>query len=124
MPPLLAKDRFSGRRERSARLPEELCRRARRTLAHMCGQESAHLLSAHLLSVHLFVPCLSVRRQYALKVLRQLSPERRTQRAAAHAFARHLAIGVAVDRNGAIVAAAKVPRRYRDCPGAAARTLG
>src|SRR5215471_12436661 len=39
---------------------------------------------------------VSVRYQHALKTLRQLSPKRRAQLAATHAFARHLAIGVAI----------------------------
>ena len=40
---------------------------------------------------------VSVRYQHALKTLRQLSPKRRAQLAPTHAFARHLAIGVAID---------------------------
>jgi hypothetical protein len=50
-----------------------------------------------------------VRYQHALKTLRQLSPKRRMQLARTHAFARHLAIGVAIDIYWVVVEDAKLP---------------
>ena len=51
---------------------------------------------------------VSVRYQHALKTLRQLSPKRRAQLAPTHAFARHLAIGVAIDIYWIVVEDAKL----------------
>src|SRR5262249_2711721 len=58
---------------------------------------------------------VSVRSQHAWKTPCQLSPKRRGQLAPTHAFARHLAIGVAIDiyQSPASLAAARAPRAAR-----------
>src|SRR6516164_6376832 len=75
---LLAKDRFFWTLSRSGRPLEESRHRARWKVARIQSP-------------------VSVRYQHALKTLRPLSPKRRGQLAPTHAFARHLAIGVAID---------------------------
>ena len=52
---------------------------------------------------------VSVRYQHALKTLRQLWPKRRAQLAPTHAFACHLAIGVAIDIYWVVVEDATLP---------------
>ena len=49
-----------------------------------------------------------VRYQHALKTLRQLSPKRRGQLSPIHAFARHLAMGVAIGIYWIVVEDAKL----------------
>ena len=74
----------------SGRLLEETRRRARWKVARIQSPVSA-------------------RYQHALKTLCQLSPKRRGQLAPTHAFARHLAIGVAIDIYWVVVEDAKLP---------------
>src|SRR5262245_21718547 len=81
MLPLLAKDRFFWTLRLSGRPLEEPRHRARWKVARIQSP-------------------VSVRYQHALKTLRPLSPKRRGQLAPTHAFARHLAIGVAIDIYG------------------------
>jgi hypothetical protein len=78
MLPLLAKDRFFWTLRLSGRAPEETRHRARWKVARIQGP-------------------VSVRYQHALKTLRKLSSKRQGQLVPTHAFARHLAIGVAID---------------------------
>src|SRR5215831_5186928 len=52
---------------------------------------------------------VSVRYQHALKTPCQLSPKRQGQLAPTHAFARHLAIRVAIDIYWVVVEDAKLP---------------
>src|SRR5262245_27296798 len=75
---LLAKDRFFWTLRLAGRPLEESRHRARWEVACIEGP-------------------VSVRYQHALKTLRQLSPKKRAQLAPTHAFARHLAIDVAID---------------------------
>src|SRR5262252_10436193 len=74
---LLAKDRFFWTLRLSGRPLEESRHRARWKVARIQSP-------------------VSVRYQHALKTQCQLSPKRRAQLAPTHAFARHLAIGVAI----------------------------
>src|SRR5262249_33406463 len=76
---LLAKDRFFWTLRLSGRPLEESRHRARWKVARIQSP-------------------VSVRYQHALKIQCQLSPKRRGQLAPTHAFARHLAIGVAMGR--------------------------
>ena len=87
---LLAKDRFFWTLSRLGRPLVEPRHRARWEVACIEGP-------------------VSVRYQHALKTLRQLSPKRRGQLAPTHAFARHLAIGVAIDIYWVVVEDAKLP---------------
>src|SRR5262249_52706871 len=75
---LLAKDRFFWTLRLSDRPLEESRHQARWKVARIQS-------------------LVSVRYQHALKTLCQLSPKRRGQLAPTHAFARHLAIGAAID---------------------------
>ena len=75
---LLAKDRFFWTLGRLGRLLEETRRQARWKVARIQSP-------------------VSVRYQHALKTPCQLSPKRRGQLAPTQAFARHLAILVAID---------------------------
>src|SRR5215510_9720784 len=88
----LAKDRFFWTLRLPGRPLEEFRYQARRKVA--CIQDP-----------------VSVRYQHALKNLRELSPKRRAQSAPTHAFARHLAIGVAIDIYWAVVEDAKLPMK-------------
>src|SRR5262245_36137546 len=87
---LLAKDRFFWTLRLSGRPLEESRHRARWKVARIQNP-------------------VSVRYQHALKTQCQLSPKRRGQLAPTHAFARHLAIGVAIDIHWVVVEDAKLP---------------
>src|SRR6516225_9899234 len=86
----LAKDRFFW----TLRLPGRPLEETR----HRAGWKVARIQAS-----------VSVRYQHALKNLRELPPKRRAQSAPTHAFARHLAIGVAIDIYRAVVEDAKLP---------------
>src|SRR5215472_653733 len=87
---LLAKDRFFWTLRLSGRPLEETRHRPRWKVARIQGP-------------------VSVRYQHASKALQKLSSKRRGQLAPTHAFARHLAIGVAIDIYWVVVEDAKSP---------------